>query len=188
MAQRDAHPGKQLAHAERLGDVVVRAGVERLDLRLLLMARREHHDRHRRPLADSADELAAVVVGQREVDDGEVGPVRTGVDRAALGGGRLNDAEPLGAERTPEETADLRLVLYHEDSRHAGASAGTVGCASIGSEKRKALPPIGSLSAQARPPCSTTIAREMARPRPTPPGRPSAAPCSNLAKMRSSSP
>ena len=49
--ERHAEPGEQLADAERLGDVVIGASVERRDLVGLLAARREHDDRHGRPLA-----------------------------------------------------------------------------------------------------------------------------------------
>ena len=64
-----AKPGEQLADAERLGDVVVGAGVERRDLVGLLAARREHDDRHRRPFAQPPDHLEPVEVGQAEVQD-----------------------------------------------------------------------------------------------------------------------
>ena len=40
MTQPDAHAREQLPYAERLGDVVVGAGVERLDLGALLDPRR----------------------------------------------------------------------------------------------------------------------------------------------------
>src|SRR5262245_50219941 len=60
MAQSYPHPGQELAHAEWLGDVIVGAGVERLDLGALLGARRQHEDRHRRPGADPPDDLDAV--------------------------------------------------------------------------------------------------------------------------------
>src|SRR5207237_1541162 len=59
VAQRRAHARQELPHAEGLGDVVVGAGIERLDLGALLVARGKHDDRHRGPLADVADELAA---------------------------------------------------------------------------------------------------------------------------------
>ena len=54
--------------------------------------------------------------------------------------------------------------------------------------KRNAAPRFGRRSAQMRPPWSWTIARQMARPRPTPPSALSGAPRWNFSKMRSTSP
>ena len=76
VAQRHAHARQQLAGAERLGHVVVGAGVERGDLVALLAARRQHDDRHRAPLAQPPDDLQAVHVGQAEVEDHDVGLAR----------------------------------------------------------------------------------------------------------------
>src|SRR5262249_12620943 len=50
MAQRRAHAGEQFVHAERLGDVVVGAEVECLDLADLIAPARQPHDPHA-PLA-----------------------------------------------------------------------------------------------------------------------------------------
>jgi hypothetical protein len=90
-----SHPSEQLAHPERLGDVVVGAAVERVDLLALLDAGREHDDRHRRPLAEVLDDFQSVQVGQPEVDDREVGLVHAGVDLAAPAVGRLHHAVAL---------------------------------------------------------------------------------------------
>ena len=103
--------------------------------------------------------------------------MRAGVDRAAPAGRRLDDAVAFGAERRAQEAPDLRLVLDDQDAwraarhRRRGASAGTAGGASSGSVKRNAVPPPGTRSAQILPPCSRTIARQIARPSPTPPPR-----------------
>src|SRR5687768_887251 len=186
MAQSGAHAREQLADAEWLGDVVVGAGVERLDLRALLDARREHHDRHRRPLADAADHLDAVEVRQAEVDDREVGLVHAGVERAAPPVGRLHDAVALGAERRAQEAPDMRLVLDHQNGciHRASTSTGISGGVSKGKANLKAVPTPGSRSAQMRPPWSAMIARQIASPRPTPP-RP---PWRNLSNRLSRSP
>ena len=45
-AERSAQAGQELVHAERLGDVVVGAGVERRNLVALGVADRQHDDRH----------------------------------------------------------------------------------------------------------------------------------------------
>ena len=53
-AQRRSDAGDQLGHPERLGDVVVGAGVEREHLRAFVVAGGEHDDRHVRPAAQAS--------------------------------------------------------------------------------------------------------------------------------------
>src|SRR5207302_1139013 len=133
-------PIPRAAAAEGLGDIVVRAGVERFDLRALLCARREDQDRHRRPGANAPDHLHAVDVGQAEVDDRQIGLVAAGVDGAARAGVGLDHAVAFGGERGAQEPADLRLVLDDEDlpSGFGHSSRGTCGAGSTGRVKRNA--------------------------------------------------
>ncbi len=77
MAQRDPQAREQLAHPERLGEVIVGAGVERRDLVALLAAGGEHDDRHVAPLPQPPDHLQAVEIGQAQVEDDEVGLARS---------------------------------------------------------------------------------------------------------------
>ena len=72
-AQPDAHPGEQLGEPERLGDVVVGAGVETHDDVGLLAAGGQHDDRE--PFVAGAQGPAhgeAVEVGQGQVEQHEV--------------------------------------------------------------------------------------------------------------------
>ena len=62
-----ADPGDQLAEAERFGDVVIGAELEAQDPIELLAPRRQHDDRSRRSLPQLATDVAAVHVGQAEV-------------------------------------------------------------------------------------------------------------------------
>src|SRR3989449_7792137 len=190
VAQRRAHAREQLADAEGLGDIVVRAGVERLDLRALLRARREHQDRHRRPGANAPDHVHAVDVGQAEVDDRQVRLLAAGVDGAARAGAGLDDSIAFGGERGAQEPADLRLVLDDEDrpSGFGHASRGTCGAGSTGRVKRNAAPPSARVSAQMRPPGRRTMAPQRARPSPPPATVPSVLPRWNLANSCSGSP
>ena len=66
-----AQPGEQLVHAERLGDVVVGAGVEGVDLVEAVGPTGQHEDRDVGPAAQPGDDLGAVHVGQAEVEDDE---------------------------------------------------------------------------------------------------------------------
>ena len=83
-----AQPGEQLVHAERLGHVVVGAGVEGLDLVGAVGPAGQHQDRHVGPAAQPGDDLDAVHVGQAEVEDDDVGRVaRPPAERLGPGGG-----------------------------------------------------------------------------------------------------
>ncbi len=70
--QRGAQAGEELAHTERLGHVVVGAGVECGDLVALGFARGEDHDRHVGPAPQARDHVEAGDVGQPEVEDDEI--------------------------------------------------------------------------------------------------------------------
>ena len=120
-ADRGAEPGQQLVHAERLGDVVVRAGVQGGHLLDLLAPRRQHDDRRGRPAADAPDHLGAVHVGQAEVEDQHVRAVpghRGQPGRAVRRGGDLVLA---GGEVDPQGAEDGFLVVDDEDPGHLPA-------------------------------------------------------------------
>ena len=122
VAQRHAHARQQLAGAEGLGQVVVGAGVERGDLVALLAARRQHDDRHVRPLAQAPDHLQAVDVGQAEIEDDDVGLARGHLDQAVGAGRRLEEPVALARQGRAQEAPDLRLVL--DDRTTTGSGIG----------------------------------------------------------------
>ena len=117
VAQRHAEPRHQLAHAERLHQVVVGTGVERGDLVLLARARRQDEDRDLRPLAQAPDDLRTVEVRQPEIEDHDVGLARRRLDQPALAGLRLEYFEALAGSTVREEPADLRIVLETTTTR-----------------------------------------------------------------------
>ena len=174
-AEHRAQPRRQLGDAEGLGQVVVRAGVERLDLRRFLGARGQDEDRQRRERAHVANEVDAVAVRQAEIEDRDVGLARARLDDAALDRLGLADAIALVLERRADEAADLAIVL---DDRICGAvsagialrlrSGGGGGVSSAGSVNTKRAPPPSRFSARIVPRCASTIARQIASPRPTP--------------------
>src|SRR6185503_545921 len=71
-AENRLQAGDQLARPERLGDVIVRTGVERPDLLLLLADRGENEDRHLAPRPQLGAYVHSVSVGQNQVDDRRV--------------------------------------------------------------------------------------------------------------------
>jgi hypothetical protein len=161
VAQRDTHAGQQLAHRERLGDVVVGAEVERLDLDGVLALRREHDDRQRGvERAHAPDDLEAVDSGQSEVEQHEIeGAVRNAL-QCVLAGEHRGDGIVLSFQRDAQGAQHDRLVVDEQDQRALHAA--------IGSSTMKVAPPPGVGSTCSLPPCASTKPRLMARPRPVP--------------------
>ena len=128
MSQRGPEARCQLADAERLLDIVVRAKVERLDLLRLAIARGEDDYRRLRELPDLAQDVLAVAIRQAEVEDDEVRRAgRRQPQSLSAGFGRLH-LKAGGAKRNGEKPLNLRLVVDHENTGllHA-AGLGSIG-------------------------------------------------------------
>ena len=111
-----ANARDQLADAERLGHVVVGAGVEAADLVGLLALGGEHDDRHERVApAELLAHLVAVHVGQHQVEQHRVGPLVPGNLHALLAGRGREHPEALELERVVQPEHDVRLVLDDQD-------------------------------------------------------------------------
>ena len=114
-AEDRAHARHDLAHAEGLDDVVVGAELEPDDPVGLRPAGGDHDDRDVRAAPQLSADVAAVAVGQAQVEQHEVGPLLGGgAQRVGRRGGQ-DRAEPLALERVPERLRDRRLVLDEED-------------------------------------------------------------------------
>ena len=149
MAQGDPHAGQQLADGERLGDVVVGAEVERLDLHRVLALRGQHDDRQRREEhAHAPDHLEAVDAGQAEVEQHEVeGPVRDARERV-LAREHGGDGVVLGFERDAKRAQHDRLVVDDQDQRPLHPS--------VGRSTMNVAPPPAVGSTWSVPPCAWT--------------------------------
>src|SRR5665213_2279502 len=69
MTNRRADSGFEFGHSEGLRDVVVGSLVQRGDLAVLGVVRRQHHDRDVAPRPDSAAHRQAVKVGKAKIED-----------------------------------------------------------------------------------------------------------------------
>jgi hypothetical protein len=105
-ADGGAQAGEQLVHAERLGHVVVGAGVERGHLLGLLAPGGQHDDRDGGPAADAVNDVGSVHVGQAEVQDDDVRAL-TG-HRGQAGGTVHRGADDIlaGGEVDPQRAQD----------------------------------------------------------------------------------
>ena len=175
--------------AERLGHVVVRAGVERAHLLGLLAHRGQHEDRHLAPLPDRRGDLDAVAVGQDEVDDRRVRrlappPRRAPPPRSPPARPRSPRRAGSPAARAGSAARRRRRAPGRATSLHSLGRA--VRRPGTGSWKTKLVPCPGSDSARSRPPFASTNPRAIASPSPEPPpGRSSER--WNGSKIRSSS-
>ena len=124
-AQDRLDAGDDLGEAERLGDVVVAAGAERLDLVLDRVLGGEEEDRGlEAALAEAAADLDPVEVGEHPVEHDQVGLGRRRRRSARRGRVRgLLDLEALVAERGRDGVDDRRLVVDDEDPLALARSA-----------------------------------------------------------------
>ena len=117
-AQQRLHPGDELRHLEWLGEIIVGAAVETLDLVAGRGPGGQHQDRH--PLARRAPLLqpvAAVPVGQTEVEHHGV-EFRGG----KRGGGLVQPRHPVEGEAGIDQPLDHELgqpvIVFHEQQAH----------------------------------------------------------------------
>src|SRR5262245_9085120 len=167
--------GEHFLDPEGLRDVVVGPRVQRRHLVGLAVPDREHDDRDLRERADTPDHLGAVQVGKAEVQEQELGSDLGGRhDRLAAGADRAH-LVAVRLQARPHRAPDLGLVVADEHAGHRRTSSRDTASCGIGEASRPgssnttAAPPPGAPSTQMRPPCASTIAREIASPSPLPP-------------------
>ena len=181
VAQRDAQPGVELVHAERLGHVVVGAALERLDLLALLVAARQDHDRRRRLAPDPPDDLrarrcragrgraarrpAGAASQRSHAPCARRSPRRSG-SRARRARGRAHARVSSSSSTTRTRRAGLGAIAR---AAHAGAARSRRPPARRrGRSMSIARPPSSLRRAATRPPIASTRPRTTARPIPVP--------------------
>jgi hypothetical protein len=144
-AQQAVGARQQLAHRERLDDVVVRARLETAHTVGLLAARRQHDERQAlggRLLAQAPAQLDAGQAGQHPVEDQQVGH---GLAQARLGLVAVHhglDRIACGLEVVAQQL-DERLVVLHD---HQARGHGSCGLRQVGGGRR-----LGSMAAESSP-------------------------------------
>ena len=110
------HAGQQLVEPERLGEVVVRAGVEAADHVLHRVARGEHQDGRVAPLAaELRRHLEAVLLGQHDVEQDDVVLVDVGQHGGLVAVRRDVHDVALFLQALLDEPGDLPVVLHDEN-------------------------------------------------------------------------
>src|SRR5438309_3190517 len=138
-AQRYANAGVKLLHAERLGEVVVRAGLQRAHLIGLLAHDRQDDDRNLGPAADLLQRAETAHLRHGEVEQDHVRRPALNLDQALGAVPRDFDLIAQQLEPAPHAVADLGLVIDHQHARgHAYATEGTAGSVTSAACPRRA--------------------------------------------------
>ena len=103
--------GQELDPAERLGQVVVGAGIEPPHLVSLGSQGGEHEHRHVAHVPDALQDLPTVQVGEPDVEDDDVGVALVELAHPVAAFEGLRDRVALALEEGSEELPDVRLIL-----------------------------------------------------------------------------
>ena len=114
-AQHRADPQRQLTRAERLGDVVVGAGLEADETIGLVPQRGQHDHRDRPPGAEPAAHLETVDAGQHEVEDDEVRGLLGHPAQRLLPVTHAFDVVPVADEVPSDDVGHGRIVVDDHD-------------------------------------------------------------------------
>ena len=135
--QHGVDPQDQLARAERLADVVVRAGLETHHPVGLLPQRGQHDHGHVAAGPQPTADLQAVDAGQHQVEHDQVGGGVAHHAQRGLAVGRLDHLVLVGAQVGDDHLTHGVVVVDHQDAGH-----GYLLLASVGRRRRR--PPPGS--------------------------------------------
>ena len=162
------HGTKDRVHRGRLGQIVVRAALDRLHGGRDTGVAGDQHDAHggaRRAQRRDQVERAAVALGELEVEQGKV---RAMLARELQGFVRARRSERLDAttlQRTRQGTQVDRVVVEQQAACHPPIP-------SRGTRNRTRVPPPAAASITSSPPSRSIAARDSASPTPMPSGLP----------------
>ena len=112
-----AQPREHFFDLKRLGDVVVRAAVDALDLLVPAAARRQHQHRHREAgVAPLPQHREAVDLRQAEVEDHRVVALGSSQELAALAVGGVIHGIARLAQRAAKLLSQLEFVFDDQDA------------------------------------------------------------------------
>ena len=158
---------QQLADRKRLRHVVVRAGVERGDLLVVVADGRDEDDRRAAPRAQLPADVTSRAVGQQQVEDHRVRRTQRRRGQRLLRRRGGVDLVARAAQVRIERPKELRLVVDDEDARlHDATRAGTRSHGQRQPRARTAARLRGASSTVA--PFASAKPRAIARPMPEP--------------------
>jgi hypothetical protein len=143
-AQHRLHPGHQLAHAERLGQVVVAPDLQRMHLVVLGAPGRDDHDRRLDPLAaQRLGDPPAVHSWQHQIDDGHIRALVAQLSHRPLAILGDLDVHPGAPQMGRHRVGDHPVVLGDQYPCHAtivrSAGPARPGCPARGLKRIRRL-------------------------------------------------
>ncbi len=115
MAQRHAQTRQQFVGAKRLGQVIVRAQVERGHFVALGVAHGKDEDGDGRPFAQSFAHVQAAQLGQVEIEDDGVWQFRGGPVECLFAVGGADHVVAVSDQARAQRTQNMRLVVNDQD-------------------------------------------------------------------------
>src|SRR5438128_998281 len=169
-AKRGTYARKQFLDPEWLGDVIVRASVERLHFLRLIRQRRQNQNRHAAERAQAAAHFDSVHARHRQVEQDDIRPLGGDGIQGHATIGRRTEPVPAWFQDGAQRLEYLRLIIDCQDARIAGTTGhtGLRPSSAFGITSTKQTPPSALSSTDKRPPCASTAARAIASPSPTP--------------------
>ena len=164
VAQRGANAGRQFLHAERLGDIIIGAQIERRHLAGLVVAAGKNDDGHgRAAIAQGAHDRQPIHSRQPQIEHDQVHRIAFKEIQRRLAAIGLLDAIGLRRQGGAQETPDRRFVVHDQDAQRGHALESANGTVTV-----KTAPPSARLAAVTVPPIASMKPRAMERPRPVP--------------------
>ena len=120
-AQHRPHAGDQLAGAERLGHVVVRAELKPDQLVGFVVAGGEHDDRHARVAPQSVGHLEAIQAWEAKIEDHQVGVIRPRPHQRLRPVASASHRKSSAFQVVAHQLRDLGLVVDDQDRLHRSA-------------------------------------------------------------------
>ena len=115
-AQGGPQPGKQFTHAERLGNIIVRTGVQSLDLVIFVFPHGENDDRDLCPFAKALYDPYAVHVRQSQVQNDNVRMKYGCLAQAFLPGGGFSNIVPITFKSCLQHAPYLFFIVNDKNS------------------------------------------------------------------------
>jgi len=108
----------QFANAKRLTQIIIRSGIQRGDFVALFAACGKHNHRHRAPLAQVADKLNPITIGQAEIENNQIWLTGCRFQQAALQRFGLKDAHPVALQRRAQKATNSLFIFNNQNVCH----------------------------------------------------------------------
>ncbi len=159
----DLEPGEEFGGSKRFGDVVIGPGLQGFHFQRLWIPDTQDEHGNITPFAQSLEDLDSVESRESQIEQYDIGPLEGDFLESPPAFVRLTDFIVAGFEHHPEKAAHLLFIVDNEGFPHGWR-------VSTGRVMRNSAPPPVAFEARRSPFIARRSPREMASPRPVPPG------------------